>query len=163
MVCGYVARGDGSDGISRLFIPPSAVRQLTRSYPFAWRGILAQESVFSKELVHGVHERGFSLLSMRSPELSWAHLQRTPDADLADWPDERIRAELRQRLAFDDGKGPAEGPIVGNRITPMRSFVTKPMQHGRACSRPATPRTSCRPVRSCSFKMSHCRLAPRQT
>ena len=43
----------------------------------------------SEELVYAHHERGFALLSMRSPQLSRLYLQCAPDEDLDEWPDER--------------------------------------------------------------------------
>ena len=98
-----------------------------REYPFGWLGILAEVAPSTEELIYARHERGFALHSMRSPELSRFYLQCEPDADPDDWPDERIWEELRTRLALDVG----EGPIVEKGVTPMRSFVVEPMQHGR--------------------------------
>ena len=68
---------------------------------------------------------------MRSPELTRLYLQCDPDEDLDAWPDERIWEELQTRLATDDGFRLDSGPIVEKGITPMRSFVVEPMQHGR--------------------------------
>jgi p-hydroxybenzoate 3-monooxygenase len=53
------------------------------------------------------------------------------DEDAARWPDERVWAELHARLATDDGFTLTEGPLLDKGITPMRSFVASPMQHGR--------------------------------
>ena len=59
------------------------------------------------------------------------YLQVPPDEDLADWPDERIWAELHERFADDVGFELTEGPLLDKGITPMRSFVATPMQYGR--------------------------------
>jgi p-hydroxybenzoate 3-monooxygenase len=59
------------------------------------------------------------------------YLQVRPDEDLAQWSDERIWAELHTRLSTDDGFKLTEGPLLDKGITPMRSFVCTPMQHGR--------------------------------
>ena len=67
---------------------------------------------------------------MRSPELSRLYLQCAPDEDLDLWPDERIWDELQGRLGVD-GWTLHEGPILEKGVTPMRSFVTEPMQWGR--------------------------------
>ena len=68
---------------------------------------------------------------MRTAEVSRLYLQCAPDADLADWPDERIWAELQTRLAGGGGHRLAEGPVLHKGITGMRSFVAEPMQYGR--------------------------------
>jgi p-hydroxybenzoate 3-monooxygenase len=68
---------------------------------------------------------------MRSPEITRLYLQVAPDEDLARWPDERIWEELHTRLETDDGWKLVEGPVLERLITPMRSFVAEPMQHGR--------------------------------
>src|SRR4029078_12150267 len=81
------------------------------------------------ELVYAHTERGVALLSMRSPELSRLYLQCAPDEDLDLWPDERIWEELQTRLGVD-GWTLHEGPILEKGVTPMRSFVTEPMQWG---------------------------------
>jgi p-hydroxybenzoate 3-monooxygenase len=81
-----------------------------------------------EELVYACHERGFALHSMRSPELSRLYLQVEPDADLADWPDDRVWAELRVRL---DEPELRSGEIVERGVTAMRALVVEPMRRGR--------------------------------
>ena len=100
------------------------------TYPFAWLGILAEAPPSHEELIYARHERGFALHSMRSPKITRMYLQVPPDEDIADWPDDRIWAELRLRLAAD-GFTLTEGPVLEKSITGMRSFVTEPMRYGR--------------------------------
>ena len=102
-----------------------------RIYPFAWLGILAEAPPSSDELVYAYHERGFALLSMRSPEISRLYIQCAPDEAINNWPDNRIWQELHKRLATVDGWRLTEGPILQKGITAMRSFVAEPMQYGR--------------------------------
>jgi p-hydroxybenzoate 3-monooxygenase len=101
-----------------------------REYPFAWLGILAEAAPSSKEVTYTNHERGFALLSMRSPTLSRLYLQCRPDENLAEWSDQRIWQELHTRTEAD-GFALTEGPILQKGVTPMRSFVVEPMQFGR--------------------------------
>ncbi len=131
--CDFVAGCDGFYGVSRSSIPEGALTVYQRDYPFAWLGVLAQTPPSSEELIYTNHERGFALHSMRSPELTRLYIQCDPDDDIENWPDERIWEELHTRLATEDGFALEEGPILeeGKGITPMRSFVTEPMQHGR--------------------------------
>jgi p-hydroxybenzoate 3-monooxygenase len=129
--CDFIAGCDGFHGICRTSIPDGALHIYDRDYPFGWLGILAQAPPSSHELIYAHHDRGFALLSMRSPEISRLYLQCEPDEDIALWPDERIWQELHQRLATTDGWQLTEGPIMQKGVTGMRSFVTEPMQLGK--------------------------------
>jgi p-hydroxybenzoate 3-monooxygenase len=129
--CDVVAGCDGFHGISRGATPAGALAFREREYPFAWLGILAEVAPSTDELIYAYHDRGFSLHSLRSPEISRLYLQCDPGDELSEWPDERIWEELHTRLARDDGWALEEGPIIERTIAPMRSFVTEPMQHGR--------------------------------
>ncbi len=129
--CDFIAGCDGFHGISRPAIPAGVLTVFERDYPFGWLGILAQSPPASKELVYVHHDRGFALLSMRSPVISRLYLQCEPDEDLSLWPDDRIWSELHKRFATHDGWKLTEGPITQKAVTGMRSFVVEPMQHGR--------------------------------
>jgi len=129
--CDFIAGCDGFHGICRTSIPSGALQIYDRDYPFGWLGILAQAPPSSHELTYAHHDRGFALLSMRSPEISRLYLQCDPDEEIANWSDQRIWQELRQRLATMDGWKLTEGPIIQKGVTGMRSFVTEPMQFGK--------------------------------
>jgi p-hydroxybenzoate 3-monooxygenase len=132
VVCDFIAGCDGFHGICRPSIPEGALTVYDRIYPFGWLGILAEAAPSSDELIYAYHERGFALLSMRSPEISRLYVQCAPDEDIHEWPDSRIWDELHKRLATADGKWKlTEGPILQKGVTGMRSFVVEPMQHGR--------------------------------
>ncbi len=128
--CAFIAGCDGFHGICRVSIPADAVRIFEREYPFGWLGILAEAPPSSPELVYVNHERGFALLSLRSPSISRLYLQCAPDEDIAGWSDDRIWAELCARTERD-GFTLRQGRILQKGITPMRSFVVEPMQYGR--------------------------------
>jgi p-hydroxybenzoate 3-monooxygenase len=126
--CDFIAGCDGFHGVCRDALPAATIYE--RDYPFAWLGILADVAPSNDELVYAHHDRGFALLSLRSPTVSRLYLQVDPFEDLAAWPDGRIWDELHVRLAHD-GWSLKEGPVLEKAITPMRSFVCEPMQHGR--------------------------------
>jgi p-hydroxybenzoate 3-monooxygenase len=128
--CDAIAGCDGFHGVCRPSIPDGVLSSFSREYPFGWLGILAQVAPSNDELVYAHHERGFALLSLRSPDLSRLYLQCSPDEDLDEWRDERIWAELQTRLGVEGWKL-AEGPILEKGVTGMRSFVAEPMQYGR--------------------------------
>jgi p-hydroxybenzoate 3-monooxygenase len=130
ITCDFIAGCDGFHGVCRPSISHGVITEYDRVYPFAWLGILAQAPPSSQELVYAYHERGFALLSMRSPQLSRLYLQCEPDEDIGNWPDDRIWQELHTRLACD-GWSLTEGPVVQKGIAGMRSFVAEPMQYGQ--------------------------------
>jgi p-hydroxybenzoate 3-monooxygenase len=128
--CDLVAGCDGFHGVCRPSIPGGVLRESSREYPFGWLGVLADVAPSHDELVYAHSERGFALLSLRSPTLSRLYLQCAPDEDIRLWPDERIWEELQRRLGVP-GWTLHEGPILERGVTGMRSFVVEPMQHGR--------------------------------
>lgn len=123
--CDFIAGCDGFHGICRPAMPNLAL--FDRIYPFGWLGILAEAMPASEELIYASHDRGFALLSMRSPKISRLYLQVAPDEDAETWGAARIWDELRLRL----GGEVTEGPILQKGVTAMRSFVAEPMQYGR--------------------------------
>ncbi|GAB3977609.1 4-hydroxybenzoate 3-monooxygenase [Plantactinospora veratri] len=129
--CDFVAGCDGSHGVSRASVPAGELTEYDRSYPFAWLGVLAAAAPATDELIYAHHDRGFALHSMRSPEISRLYLQVEPDTDLAEWPDERIWAELRTRLETVPGWTLNTGPILEKSVTGMRSLVVEPMRWRR--------------------------------
>ena len=129
--CDYVAGCDGSFGVCRTGIPENARTEYTRTYPFGWFGILVEGPPSTEELIYTLHDRGFALVSTRSPEVQRLYFQCDPQDDVEEWPDERIWDELSTRLATHDGWELADGDIFQKDIVQMRSFVCEPMQHGR--------------------------------
>ena len=129
--CDVIAGCDGFHGISRQNIPTDLLTSYDHTYPFAWLGVLAQTPPSSEELIYARHERGFALHSMRSPEITRLYLQVDPGERLDDWSDARIWDELATRFTLDGGFALREGPLLEKIITPLRSYVTETMRHGR--------------------------------
>ena len=100
--------------------------EFSREYPYGWLGVLAAVAPSSDEVVYCHHDRGFALLSLRTPELSRLYIQCLPDDDLDEWPDDRFWAELQARVGQLE-----EGPVLEKGVTGMRSYVAEPMQFGR--------------------------------
>lgn len=130
LACDLIAGCDGFHGVCRPSLPPGLWRGFDRAYPFGWLGILAEAPPSSDELVYANHDRGFALLSMRSPTVQRLYLQCAPDEDVEGWSDDRVWSELSRRLACE-GIALQTGPIFQKSVTPMRSFVAEPMQCGR--------------------------------
>jgi p-hydroxybenzoate 3-monooxygenase len=129
--CDFVAGCDGSRTYTRYLIPEGAVRtDFFRQYPFAWFGILAEAPPSSDELIYAHSERGFALISTRSPNVQRMYFQCDPDTSPDDWSEEQIWAEIQARVA-GAGATIKTGTIFQKAILQFRSFVCEPMQYGR--------------------------------
>lgn len=129
--CAYVVGCDGFWGVARKAIPAELTQVFERTYPFGWLGILADVPPSHDELVYARHDRGFALLSMRSPSVSRLYLQVPDGTDAGAWSDEEIWDELERRFETADDWRLERGPITQKSVTPMRSYVHEPMRHGR--------------------------------
>jgi p-hydroxybenzoate 3-monooxygenase len=129
--CDFIAGCDGFHGVSRPSIPSRLRTEFSRTYPFGWFGVLIEAPPATDELIYAHHERGFALVSTRSPRIQRLYLQCDPDDDAKNWPDARIWEELHARLATGDGWKLTEGRIFQRGIIAMRSFVVEPMRCGR--------------------------------
>jgi len=128
---GFVAGCDGFHGVSRPSIPSRHRHEFTRTYPFGWFGILVEAPPSTEELIYAHHERGFALVSTRSPQIQRLYFQCDPEDQVKNWPDARIWEELHTRLEGSDGWKLAEGRIFQKGIIAMRSFVVEPLRYGR--------------------------------
>ncbi|MEU6276289.1 4-hydroxybenzoate 3-monooxygenase [Streptomyces populi] len=129
--CDYVVGCDGFRGVARAAVPAALSRTYERAYPFGWLGILADVPPSHDELVYARHDRGFALLSMRSPTVSRLYLQVPEGTDAGEWSDEAVWDELERRLETTDDWRLRRGAVTSKSVTPMRSYVHEPMRHGR--------------------------------
>jgi len=125
-----VAGCDGFHGASRQAMPADILKTYEMVYPFGWLGVLAEAPPSKDIALFSHHDDGFALLSMRSPSISRLYLQCAPDEDIADWSDDQIWDELEVRLGAP-GWTLERGTILQKEVTPLRSFFSEPMQHGR--------------------------------
>jgi len=127
----FVIGCDGFHGVSRPMIPADLRQDFQRVYPFGWFGILVESAPSSEELIYARHERGFALVSTRSPTVQRLYFQCDPHDHVDNWSDDRIWSELHARLENDDGWKLKEGRIFQKNIIGMRSFVCAQMRAGR--------------------------------
>jgi len=128
IACDFIAGCDGFHGICRPSFPDGVLSVFERDYPFGWLGILSESAPPDHELIYSYTDRGFALYTMRTMSLSRLYLQCDHDEEIENWSDARIWDELHKRLG--GARQLAEGKMVQKGITPMRSFVVEPMQHG---------------------------------
>ncbi|MBN9790079.1 4-hydroxybenzoate 3-monooxygenase [Pseudonocardia sp. TMWB2A] len=129
--CEALAGCDGSRSVVRGAIPDRVRTDHFRALPFAWFGVLVEAPPSAKELVYASSERGFALISSRTPTLQRMYFQCDPAESTSDWSDARVLDELQARVAGVDGFGLVEGPVVARDVIPMRSYVCEPMRHRR--------------------------------
>jgi p-hydroxybenzoate 3-monooxygenase len=129
--CDYVVGADGSQTYCRFLIPEGKIRKdYFRQYPFAWFGILAKAPPSSDELIYTHHERGFALISTRSPDVQRMYFQCDPDDSVENWSDDKIWNEFQTRVS-GPGVEIKPGEIFQKDILQFRSFVCEPMQYGK--------------------------------
>ncbi|WP_281718688.1 4-hydroxybenzoate 3-monooxygenase [Pandoraea apista] len=131
LTCDFIAGCDGFHGVCRPAMPASVRKEYQRVYPFGWFGVLVEAPPSSDELIYAAHERGFALISTRSPTVQRMYFQCDPSERAESWSDERIWGELHARTETNDGWRLKEGPIFQKNVVAMRSFVATPMQYGR--------------------------------
>ena len=129
IVCDFIGGCDGFHGICRPSVPEGVLSVFDRDYPFGWLGILSESAPPEHELIYSYTDRGFALYAMRAPTLARLYLQCEHDEEIENWSDDRIWSELNRRLGGT--RDLARGKVLQKGITPMRSFVVEPMQHGR--------------------------------
>jgi p-hydroxybenzoate 3-monooxygenase len=129
--CDFIAGCDGFHGVCRASVPPGAITEFEKVYPFGWLGVLADVPPVSHELIYANTERGFALCSMRSATRSRYYVQCPVSDSLSRWSDEAFWAELRLRLDPQARDQLVTGPSIEKSIAPLRSFVAEPMRFGR--------------------------------
>jgi p-hydroxybenzoate 3-monooxygenase len=125
--CDFVAGCDGDHGVSRSSIPEGVLTAYTRDYGITHLTILA-DAPPPEYAAFAVGEHGYAAHFARGPKASRFYLEIDPGDTLADWPAERIWAELRKRFWRPGLPG---GPITETETFTVRSQVFEPMSYGR--------------------------------
>ena len=131
IVCDFIAGCDGFHGVCRASVPPGAITEYEKVYPFGWLGVLSDTPPVSHELIYVNSPRGFALCSMRSPTRSRYYLQVPLTDKVEDWSDDAFWDELRLRLDDEGRAALVTGPSLEKSIAPLRSFVAEPLRFGR--------------------------------
>ncbi len=127
----FVAGCDGVHGVSRDHIPEEVRETFERLYPFVWVGLLSETPPVNDELVYANHTDGFALCSMRNEDLSRYYVQGSAQDSIEDWPDDRFWEALKTRLPADVSDRLVTGASIEKLVTPLRSWVSEPLRHGR--------------------------------
>jgi len=125
--CDFVAGCDGDHGVSAASVPADALTVHTYDYGIWWLTVLA-DTPAPRHALMTTGERGFAAQFARGPQASRFYLHCPRGDTVADWPHDRIWAELKSRLHQPDL---ATGPITGTEVFPLRSSIREPMSYGR--------------------------------
>ncbi|NUQ98158.1 MAG: 4-hydroxybenzoate 3-monooxygenase [Streptomyces sp.] len=128
--CDFVAGCDGARGVTRTVLPQQA-RIVRHDYGIGWLALLAQAPPSSDCVVFGIHPNGFAGHMARSPEVTRYYLECPPGDDPENWPEERVWAELQERLGAADRPPLTEGRLIEKRVLDMHNYVVEPMVFGR--------------------------------
>jgi p-hydroxybenzoate 3-monooxygenase len=131
IACDFIAGCDGFHGVCRGSVPPGALTEHEKVYPFGWLGLLSDTPPVSHELIYVNSPRGFALCSMRSHTRSRYYLQVPLSEKVETWSDEAFWQELRRRLDDEGRDALVTGPSIEKSIAPLRSFVAEPLRFGR--------------------------------
>ena len=129
--CDFIAGCDGFHGVCRASVPPGAVTEYEKVYPFGWLGLLSDTPPVHHELIYANSSRGFALCSQRSETRSRYYLQVPLTEKVENWSDDAFWQELRLRLDPEAREALVTGPSLEKSIAPLRSFVAEPMRFGR--------------------------------
>jgi p-hydroxybenzoate 3-monooxygenase len=127
--CQFVAGCDGARSALLGGIANASVFELR--HPFRWFALIAAAPPSKPRTLYGFHPRGFAGQFRRSPTFTRFMLEVPGGSTLAEWPDERIWAELQQRLQAAGEPELAQGPFVERDVLDLRVRVIEPMHHHR--------------------------------
>lgn len=129
--CDFVAGCDGARGVTRDAIPAGRTRTSRGDYGIGWLALLVEAPPSADSVVFGMHPRGFAGHMPRSADVTRYYLQCPPDDDPENWPEDRVWAELRERLGADGAPPLTEGRLIEKRVLEMHNYVVEPMVSGR--------------------------------
>ena len=118
IACDFIAGCDGFHGVCRASVPPGAITEYEKVYPFGWLGLLSDTPPVSHELIYVSHPRGFALCSMRSPTRSRYYLQVPLTEKVENWSDDAFWDELKRRLDEPARRAPGHRTVAGEEHRP---------------------------------------------
>ena len=100
-------------------------------YPARWLTLIAAAPPSTAGAIYGLHAQGFAGQFHRSAAMTRFMLEVPVGEDYGQWDDDRIWAELEQRLAAAGRPAIQRGEFIERDILDHRVRVCDPMQHGR--------------------------------
>jgi p-hydroxybenzoate 3-monooxygenase len=127
--CRFVAGCDGARNALLDAIAGACVSEL--HHPFRWLALIADAAASKPRTLYGLHRRGFAGQMRRGPHMTRYMLEIPRSDTIQDWPDDRIWAELQDRLHAHGEPELAQGPLIERDLLDLRVRVVAPIHHGR--------------------------------
>jgi p-hydroxybenzoate 3-monooxygenase len=127
--CRFVAGCDGARSV--LLAAIHDVEVIERQHPFRWLTLIADVAPSKPRTLYGVHRRGFAGQMRRGTQLTRFMLEVPPADTVDDWPEDRIWAELQDRLYAEGEPEIARGELVERDVLDLRVRVAQPMHDRR--------------------------------
>ena len=124
--CEAVVVGDGAASVLS-----AGAAGVSATYPTRWLTLIAAAPPSAAGAIYGLHARGFAGQFHRSAAMTRFMLEIPAGEGYGQWDDDRIWAELEQRLAAAGRPAIQRGEFLERDILDHRVRVCDPMQHGR--------------------------------
>jgi len=124
--CEAVVVGEGA---ASTLCPGAAA--VSAAYPARWLTLIAAAPPSTAGAIYGLHAQGFAGQFHRSAAMTRFMLEIPASEGYSQWDDDRIWAELEQRLAAAGRPAIHRGEFIERDILDHRVRVCDPMQHGR--------------------------------
>ena len=132
LACDFIAGCDGFHGVCRASVPPGALTEYEKVYPFGWLGLLVGHAArLARAHLHQQPAR------LRAVLHAQPHPQPLLPAGAADREGRelvRTRRSGRSCASASTIRGArrwSPGPSIEKSIAPLRSFVAEPLRFGR--------------------------------
>jgi p-hydroxybenzoate 3-monooxygenase len=97
-----------------------------RVLPVRWLAVIADAPALVRHTIYGAHPRGFAGQMLRGPKQTRYYLEVPVTDTESDWPQERVRSELSDRLGVH---GKLDNTVFGQMsFVDLQMRVTEPMQ-----------------------------------
>ncbi|WP_345612730.1 FAD-dependent oxidoreductase [Pseudonocardia adelaidensis] len=127
VACRAVVGCEGSHSVVAAAM--TGLRTSEEDLPARIVAVIADAPPMEEHTIYGLHPRGFAGQMRRGPHQTRYYVEVPGTDTLADWPEDRIRAELAHRLDIH-GKLDAV-PFGEPTLVDLRVRVVEPMQDGR--------------------------------
>ena len=124
--CEAVVVGDGAASVLS-----AGAAGVSATYPTRWLTLIAAAPPSAAGAIYGLHARGFAGQFHRSAAMTRFMLEIPAGEGYGQWDDDRIWAELEQRLTAAGRPAIQRGEFLERDILDHRVRVCDPMQHGR--------------------------------
>jgi p-hydroxybenzoate 3-monooxygenase len=119
------------DGAGSVIARAAGFNTFEIAHPFRWLAVIAAIAPPIPRTVFALHPGGFAGQFRRSATSTRYYLEVPVTDTLADWPDQRIWAELEKRMAIPDHLPLVRGDLIERDFLDLRVRVREPLQLGR--------------------------------